>query len=162
LPAPITATRSSAAAATAPARTSGDAAAAGPYATANRFLDAISEIAARIIDLQHCRRRQAGGRDRQQIRRSCRRKAKARANFAGMSAAASARPFGVPALQIAGWYCSAGREVVDWALVACMPDRLKLVIGDSALDKSFAPHRGQAHLLRPAQPDTRSDAGARR
>ena len=25
----------------------------------------------------------------------------------------------------------------------------------------FAPHRGQAHLLRPAQPDTRSDAGAR-
>jgi len=78
-----------------------------------------------------------------------------------MSAAASARPFGVPALQIAGWYCSAGREVVDWTLVACMPDRLKLVIGDSALDKSFAPHRGQAHLLRPAQPDTRSDAGAR-
>jgi len=78
-----------------------------------------------------------------------------------MSAAASARPFGVPALQIAGWYCSAGREVVDWAMVACMPDWLKLVIGDSALDKSFAPHRGQAHLLRPAQPDTRSDAGAR-
>src|SRR5215472_11873385 len=30
----------------------------GPYATADRFLDAVSEIAARIIDLQHRRRRQ--------------------------------------------------------------------------------------------------------
>jgi hypothetical protein len=48
------------------------------------------------------------------------------------------QPFGASALQIASQYCSAGREVVDRALVARMLDRQTLVIGDSALDKSFA------------------------
>ncbi|HUD88271.1 MAG TPA: hypothetical protein VMR17_17660 [Xanthobacteraceae bacterium] len=32
-----------------------------------------------------------------------------------------ARPLGNPAMQIAGWYCSAGQEVVDRALLACVP-----------------------------------------
>jgi hypothetical protein len=49
-----------------------------------------------------------------------------------------ARPFKEPAMQIAGWYCSAGREVVDRATVACLLDRLTLVNGDSKLHEMFA------------------------
>lgn len=129
----------------------GDAAAAGPYAmveiyrptaTSDRFLDAASEIAARIIDYSVADDVKPEGaidskfgtvplvdfaiapRDDEQGReRRC---------------LGFARPFSVPPLQIAGWYCSAGREVVDRALVACMLDRLTLVIGDPALDKFFA------------------------
>jgi hypothetical protein len=48
------------------------------------------------------------------------------------------RPFNAPPLQIAGWYCSAGREVVDRATVGCMIDRLTLVNGDTKLDELFA------------------------
>lgn len=134
----------------------GDAAAAGPYAmveiyrpagAADRFLDATSEIAARIIDYSVVDDVKPEGEidskfgtmplvdfailppqseGESQLRRHERR------------CLGFARPFGVPALQIAGWYCSAGREVVDRALVACMLDRLTLVIGDPALDKFFA------------------------
>jgi hypothetical protein len=49
-----------------------------------------------------------------------------------------ARPFNQPAMQIAGWYCSAGREVVDRAVVACLLDRLTLVNGDAKLAEMFA------------------------
>jgi len=134
----------------------GDAGAAGPYAmveiyrpaaASDRFLDAASEIAARIVDysvtddvkpegevdskfgtvplVDFAILPPQGERDGQ-LRRHERR------------CLGFARPFGTPALQIAGWYCSAGREVVDRALVACMLDRLTLMIGDPALDKFFA------------------------
>jgi len=49
-----------------------------------------------------------------------------------------ARPFNQPAMQIAGWYCSASREVVDRAMVACLLDRLTLVNGDAKLAEMFA------------------------
>jgi hypothetical protein len=49
-----------------------------------------------------------------------------------------ARPFNQPAMQIAGWYCSAGREVVDRATVTCLLDRLTLVNGDAQLHEMFA------------------------
>ena len=49
-----------------------------------------------------------------------------------------ARPFKEPTMQIAGWYCSAGREVVDRATVACLLDRLTLVNGDAKLHEMFA------------------------
>ena len=49
-----------------------------------------------------------------------------------------ARPFNQPAIQIAGWYCSAGREVVDRTMVACLLDRLTLVNGDAKLAEMFA------------------------
>jgi hypothetical protein len=41
-------------------------------------------------------------------------------------------------MQIAGWYCSAGREVVDRTAVACLLDRLTLVNGDAKLAEMFA------------------------
>ncbi len=49
-----------------------------------------------------------------------------------------ARPFKEPAMQIAGWYCSAGHEVVDRAMVACLLDRLTLVNGDAKLAEMIA------------------------
>ena len=49
-----------------------------------------------------------------------------------------ARTFGQPVMQIAGWYCSAGREVVDRSMVACLLDRLTLVNGDAKLHEMFA------------------------
>jgi hypothetical protein len=105
----------------------GDAAAAGPYAVveiyrpadaSDRFLDATSEIAARIVDYSVTDDVKPQGEIDSKIgtvplidfaiaplghERRC---------------LGFARPFGAPALQIAGWYCSAGREVVDRALVA--------------------------------------------
>jgi len=134
----------------------GDAGAFGPYAmveiyrpatASDRFLDAGSEIAARIIEYSVTDDVKPDGEiDSKfgtvplvdfailpsqdegdgQLRRHERR------------CLGFARPFGAPVLQIAGWYCSAGREVVDRALIACMLDRLTLVIGDPALDKFFA------------------------
>jgi hypothetical protein len=49
-----------------------------------------------------------------------------------------ARPFNQPTMQIAGWYCSAGGEVVDRTMVACLLDRLTLVNGDAKLHEMFA------------------------
>ncbi len=37
-----------------------------------------------------------------------------------------ARPFDQPAMQIAGWYCSAGEEAVDRSTLACALDRLTI------------------------------------
>lgn len=129
----------------------GDAAAAGPYAmveiyrpavASDRFLDASSEIATRIIDytvtddvkpegfIDSKFGRVAlvdfaiapQGHDLSHLRRCL----------------GFARAFSQPALQIAGWYCSAGREVIDRATVGCMIDRLTLVNGDTKLDELFA------------------------
>ena len=51
-----------------------------------------------------------------------------------------ARAFETPAIQFAGWYCSAGREVVARSAVGCALDRLTILSagGDPALDKMFA------------------------
>src|ERR1700689_2574534 len=50
-----------------------------------------------------------------------------------------ARTFNQPTtMQIAGWYCSAGHEVVDRSMVACLLDRLTLVNGDANLHEMFA------------------------
>jgi hypothetical protein len=43
-----------------------------------------------------------------------------------------------PLMQIAGWYCSAGVEVVDRATVACLIDRLTMVNADSQTATFFA------------------------
>ncbi len=43
-------------------------------------------------------------------------------------------------MQIAGWYCSSGEEVVDRATLACLLDRLTIISagGDEALAGLFA------------------------
>jgi hypothetical protein len=51
-----------------------------------------------------------------------------------------ARAFNGPVMQIAGWYCSAGEEVVDRATLACALDRLTMLSagGDPKLAGLFA------------------------
>ena len=51
-----------------------------------------------------------------------------------------ARPFADPAMQIDGWYCSAGNEVVDRGTLACALDRLTMLSagGDAKLAGLFA------------------------
>ena len=51
-----------------------------------------------------------------------------------------ARPFDQPAMQIAGWYCSADDEVVDRATLACVLDRLTVLSagGDGDLAGLYA------------------------
>jgi len=51
-----------------------------------------------------------------------------------------ALPFSEPVMQIAGWYCSAGDEVVNRATLACALDRLTIISagGDPKLAELFA------------------------
>ncbi len=49
-----------------------------------------------------------------------------------------ARAFDNPSLQIAGWYCSAGAEVVDRTKLGCMIDRLTVVNADAPVTAFFA------------------------
>jgi hypothetical protein len=111
-----------------------------PGADSERFIDAPSEIAARIthftvtddvkpdgmldskfgavplVDFAIA----AGGRNRRCL--------------------GFARPFNQPAMQIAGWYCSPGEEVVDRAALTCALDRLSILSagGDDQLAGLFA------------------------
>jgi hypothetical protein len=51
-----------------------------------------------------------------------------------------AHPFADPVMQIDGWYCSSGEEVVDRATLACLLDRLTIISagGDPQLAGLFA------------------------
>jgi hypothetical protein len=49
-----------------------------------------------------------------------------------------ARVFDNPAMQISGWYCSAGAEVIDRTALACMIDRLTVVNGEAPVTALFA------------------------
>ena len=51
-----------------------------------------------------------------------------------------ARAFNQPSMQIAGWYCSTGDEVVSRATLACVLDRLTILSagGDAKVDELFA------------------------
>ena len=50
------------------------------------------------------------------------------------------RPFDAPLMQVSGWYCSPREEVVDRAVLACAIDRLTMLYagGDPALAMLFA------------------------
>ena len=131
----------------------GEPAAGGPYvmveiyrpgAQSERFIDAPSEIAARItafavtddvkpagqidskfgpvplVDFAIAARGTFNGRQRRCL--------------------GFARPFEAPVMQIAGWYCSAGEEAVDRPTLACALDRLTMLSagGDAKLAGLFA------------------------
>jgi hypothetical protein len=125
----------------------GEAAGAGPYvvveiyrpaAAGDRFLDASSEIAARIVDYAVTDDVKPIGQIDSKFG------SVALVDFAvapqghERRCLGFARPLREPAMQIAGWYCSAGREVVDRTMVACLLDRLTLVNGDAKLAEMFA------------------------
>jgi hypothetical protein len=133
--------------------TFGDAAAPGPYvkaeidrpgAISEQFIDAPSEIAARIVgfsvvdDVKPAGTIETkfGGFDLVDFAIA----ARTGPGAGSRRCLGFTHPFTEPALQIAGWYCSAGDEVVDRARLACLLDRLTLVSagGDEALAGLFA------------------------
>jgi hypothetical protein len=109
-----------------------------PDSRAEPFLDASSEIAARIID--------------DKVADDVKLAGKIDSKFGPMPLVdfaiapngnlkrclGFAHPFDDPLMQIAGWYCSAGAEVVDRATVACMVDRLTMVNADTQTATFFA------------------------
>jgi len=109
-----------------------------PAVASDRFLDASSEIATRIVDYAVTDDVKLDGQIDSKFGPV------ALVDFAvapqnhERRCLGFARPFNQPAMQIAGWYCSAGREVVDRAMVACLLDRLTLVNGDAKLHEMFA------------------------
>jgi hypothetical protein len=109
-----------------------------PGARGESFLDAASEIAARIIDYTVTDDVKPAGEINSKF---------GPVPLVDFAVAAQgnvhrclgfARPFDNPAMQIAGWYCSAGQEVVDRATLGCMIDRLTIVNGETKLDAFFA------------------------
>jgi hypothetical protein len=131
----------------------GDAAGSGPYVmveidrpglAGERFIDAPSEIAARILPFAVTDDvKPAGNLDSKfgpmhlvdfaiAAQGTPRGRARRCLGFA--------RPFDQPAMQIAGWYCSAGDEVVDRTTLACLLDRLTILSagGDGDLAGLFA------------------------
>src|ERR1700730_12397440 len=133
----------------------GEPADAGPYVmveiyrpavASDRFLDASSEIATRIVDYAVTDDVKPDGQIDSKFGPV------ALVDFAiapqgptsgpipghGRRCLGFARPFNRPSMQIAGWYCSAGYEVVDRTTVACLLDRLTLVNGDAKLHEMFA------------------------
>jgi hypothetical protein len=129
----------------------GTAAGSGPFVTveiyrpstqSERFIDAPSEIAARIVAYKVLDDvKPAGSIDSKfgamplvDFAISAPGKPKARRCLG------FARSFPDPAMQIAGWYCSAGEEVVDRATLTCALDRLTMLSagGDAKLAGLFA------------------------
>ncbi len=115
-----------------------------PGASGERFIDAPSEIAARIVDFTVTDDVKPAGEIASKFGDV------ALVDFAiavpgthnGMQrrCLGFARPFGEPALQIAGWYCSANEAAVHRATLACALDRLTSLSagGDPRLARLFA------------------------
>ena len=115
-----------------------------PGAVSERFIDAPSEIAARIVGFTITDDVKPAGEIDSKFG------AVALVDFAiavpethnGMQrrCLGFARPFNDPAMQIAGWYCNAGEEPVDRATLACGLDRLTILSagGDAAVAGLFA------------------------
>jgi hypothetical protein len=128
--------------------------ASGPYVmveiyrtgrTRERFIDAASEIAARIIDFTVIDDVKPAGIVASKFGPVPLVDFAIAANGQARRCLGFARAFNDPSLQIAGWYCSASAEVVDRTTVACAIDRLTLVSagGDERLGQLFA--RAEMH-----------------
>ncbi|MGA2894341.1 MAG: hypothetical protein ABSE22_15860 [Xanthobacteraceae bacterium] len=135
----------------------GEAAGSGPYvmveiyrpgSASERFIDAPSEIAARITSFTVVDDvKPAGGLDSKfgtmplvDFAIAAQRASKVAPRSRAHRCLGFARAFDDPVMQIAGWYCSAGEEVVDRATLACALDRLTMLSagGDTTLAGLFA------------------------
>jgi hypothetical protein len=131
----------------------GDVAAAGPYVmievyrpvpAGERFIDAPSEIAARILPFAVTDDVKPAGQIDSKFGAvplvDFAIAAQNAPHAAGRRCLGFAKPFDAPAMQIAGWYCSAGQEAVDRAALTCALDRLTILSagGDDQLAGLFA------------------------
>jgi hypothetical protein len=109
-----------------------------PAVAGDRFLDASSEIATRIVDYAVTDDVKPDGQIDSKFGPVALVDFAVAPNGHERRCLGFARPFNQPTMQIAGWYCSAGHEVVDRTMVACLLDRLTLVNGDAKLHEMFA------------------------
>ena len=127
----------------------GEAGGSGPYVmveidrpgtTSERFIDAPSEIAARIVGYTVTDDVKPAGEIDSKFGRAPLVDFAIAAHGRQRRCLGFARPFSEPVMQIAGWYCSAGDEVVDRATLACALDRLTMLSagGDPKLAGLFA------------------------
>jgi hypothetical protein len=131
----------------------GDVAAAGPYVmievyrpgpAGERFIDAPSEIAVRILPFAVIDDVKPAGQIDSKFGAvplvDFAITAQNTPHAAGRRCLGFAKPFDAPAIQIAGWYCSAGQEAVDRAVLTCALDRLTILSagGDDQLAGLFA------------------------
>jgi hypothetical protein len=131
----------------------GDVAAAGPYVmievyrpgpVGERFIDAPSEIAVRILPFAVTDDVKPAGQIDSKFGAvplvDFAITAQNTPHAAGRRCLGFAKPFDAPAMQIAGWYCSAGQEAVDRAVFTCALDRLIILSagGDDQLAGLFA------------------------
>ena len=155
----------------------GDAAGSGPYvmveiyrpgAADERFLDAASEVAARILDFTVTDDVKAAGTIASKFGPLALVDFAIAANGKERRCLGFARPFNDPAAEIAGWSCSAGAEVVNRATLACALDRLTLLSagGDEKLAEVFARAEirrtfcGERNPLLAPTPERRQQAAA--
>jgi len=127
----------------------GEPAGGGPYvmvevyragSQSGRFIDAASEIAARILDFTVTDDVKPAGRIASKFGTVPLVDFAIAAHGRAHRCLGFARPFEQPSMQIAGWYCSPGDEVVDRATLACVLDRLTILSagGNTKLDELFA------------------------
>lgn len=127
----------------------GEAAGSGPYvmlevyrpgAPGDRFIDPLSEIAARLVDLTVTDDVKPAGVIEGKFGAVSLVDFAIAPNGRERRCLGFARAFDDPSMQVAGWYCSAGAEVVDRALLACALDRLTILsaAGDSNVADLFA------------------------
>jgi hypothetical protein len=127
----------------------GEAAGSGPYVMveiyragtpAERFIDPASEIAARILDHAVTDDVKAAGVIDGKFGPVSLVDFAIAPNGNERRCLGFVRAFDDPSMQIAGWYCSAGREVVNRATLACALDRLTILsaAGDSRVAGLFA------------------------
>lgn len=111
-----------------------------PSAKTERFMDAPSEIAARILDFTVTDDVKPAGQIGSKFGPVPLVDFAIAPHSEERRCLGFARPFDKPVMQIAGWYCSAGPEVVDRAMLACAFDRLTILSagGDAELDELFA------------------------
>jgi hypothetical protein len=127
----------------------GEAAGSGPYLmveifrpgeTGERFIDAPSEIAARILDFTVTDDVKPAGEIASKFGAVPLVDFALTAHGKERRCLGFARPFDQPPMQIAGWYCSANGEVVERTTLGCVLDRLSILSagGDPNLNALFA------------------------
>jgi hypothetical protein len=117
-----------------------------PGADGERFIDAPSEIAARIVDFPVTDDVKPAGAIDSKFGTVPLVDFAIAPDNAPRRCLGFARVVDDPHMQIAGWYCSAGTEVVDRATVACGIDRLSLVAAHS--DPVLSAYFARAELKR--------------
>jgi hypothetical protein len=111
-----------------------------PGGRSERFIDADSEIAARILDFTVTDDVKPAGKIDSKFGTVPLVDFAIAAHGKERRCLGFARPFDRPSVQIAGWYCSVGTEVVARTTLACVLDRLTInsAGGDAKLDELFA------------------------